>query len=159
MFSIHVDWQNYFEKGWENRGRSLLVESCKHKEGADYKGYCEKCGIYEYSAEPMMNYAYPLETTPEDSKIIEICKKTNCTVMYKDDDDTYSDYVEINFGSDPNDPLDYPEAPDPETITIIPPPETVTITTVESSIIFSSVIIISVAGLLVIVLISRKNKK
>ena len=89
MFSISVNWEGYSEKGWDNRGRSLLIESCKHKEGADYKGYCEKCDIREDSAEPMMNYAYPLETTPDDNKIIEVCKKTNCTVMYNEENDSY----------------------------------------------------------------------
>jgi hypothetical protein len=36
-----------------------------------------------------MNYAYPLEITPDDEKIIEVCKRTNCTVMYKNDEDAY----------------------------------------------------------------------
>lgn len=96
MFSISVDWENYMEKGWENRGRSLIADACNHKDksgGEDnniqYGGYCDKCGISEDSCEPMMNYAYPLETTPDDDKIIEVCKKTNCTVMYKEDEDAY----------------------------------------------------------------------
>jgi hypothetical protein len=95
MFSISVDWQDYYNKGWENKGRDLIIENCKHKDKSQddtnmrYSGACEKCGFCEDSCEPMMNYAYPLETTPDDEEIIEVCKRTNCTVMYKDDEDAY----------------------------------------------------------------------
>lgn len=102
MFSIHVDWENYQEKGWENIGRSIVEENCKHKENGQsdynmrYSGYCEKCGFSEDSCQPMMNYAYLLETTPDDNKILEVCKKTNCTVMHKDDEDAY--YLTLTGG-------------------------------------------------------------
>jgi len=89
LFSVNVDWQDYINKGWENKGRELLFNSCECKEGAHYKGYCEKCEISEDSAEPMMNYAYPLETTPDDEKILEVVKRTCCTVMYNSNEDTY----------------------------------------------------------------------
>jgi hypothetical protein len=87
-YSINVDWSNYHEK-WENTGRSLIEQNCKHEDGVQYNGYCEKCEVYEDDCEPMMNYAYPLETTPDDDKIIEVCQKTCCTVMYNNDDDCY----------------------------------------------------------------------
>ena len=94
MFSINVDWENYYSKGWENIGRNLIEQNCTHhredKEtnNIQYEGYCEECGHSEDSCQPMMNYAYPLETTPDDKKIIEVCEKTNCTVMYNENDDS-----------------------------------------------------------------------
>ena len=30
-FSISVDWTNYLEGGWENKGRQIVEENCKHK--------------------------------------------------------------------------------------------------------------------------------
>jgi len=91
-YSIDVDWSDYLEKGWENIGRSILEESCNHKtqEGcgdetnARYSGYCEKCEISEDDCSPMMNYAYPLETTPNDEDILKVVKNTCLTVMEKD---------------------------------------------------------------------------
>ena len=37
----------------------------------------------------MMNYVYPLETTPDNDKILKVCEETACTVMYNDKDDRY----------------------------------------------------------------------
>lgn len=86
-YSINVDWSNY--ERWENCGRSLIEQNCKHKEGVQYSGYCEKCEISEDDCTPMMNYAYPLETTPNDEDIIEVCEKTCCTVMYNIEEDCH----------------------------------------------------------------------
>ncbi len=94
-FSISVDWSNYIENGWVNTGRSLVEENCTHKAedsndtNMRYSGYCEKCGQSEDSCEPMMNYAYPLETTPDDKAILKVCKDTNCTVMYNTEEDKH----------------------------------------------------------------------
>jgi len=95
MFSISVDWSNYYESGWENVGRSIARENCTHFDddgscnNMDYSGYCEKCGFYEDSCEPMMSFAYPLETEPENDAILEVCQKTNCTVMYNTEEDRH----------------------------------------------------------------------
>lgn len=87
-YSIDVDWSEDYEK-WENHGRNVLTQSCTHKTkesgdstNTEYSGWCEECEISEDSAEPMMNYAYPLEfEITDEAKILEIVKKTNCTVM------------------------------------------------------------------------------
>lgn len=88
-FSISVDWNEENFDAWENHGRNVLMKSCKHKSkeqpdhtNTEYENWCEECGIHEDSAQPMMNYAYPLELecTDED-KILEIVQKTCCTVM------------------------------------------------------------------------------
>jgi len=104
-FSIDVDWMNYMEKGWSNEGRSVIENNCKHKtedKGKDketnmrYCGYCDKCGFSEDSAEPMMNYAYPLETTPSEEAILKVIQETNCTVMYNEEEDKY--YLALSGG-------------------------------------------------------------
>ena len=92
VYSINVDWSNSLEDGWENLGRQILVDSCEHKtqEGCgentnmEYSGYCEECKISESDSQPMMNYAYPLETTPNTEDILKVVKKTCLTVMEKE---------------------------------------------------------------------------
>ena len=69
------------------------------------------------------------------------------------DGDTYIDSVEINMNSNPNDPLSFPE----QTITITQN-ETITVT-VETGIIFSSIIITTIIGITVLVLLLRKRRK
>ena len=96
-FSIRVDWSEELKtEKWENVGRSIAEESCKHKhpEGHGetsmrYGGYCEECDFCEDSAIPMMNFAYPLETTPDDEKVLEVVKRTNCTVMRNTETDEF----------------------------------------------------------------------
>lgn len=94
-FSIFIDWQEELNNcgKWENHGRRIVEENCHHKTqdndrdsnaretNVRYSGYCDECDISEDSCQPMMNYAYPLETTPDDDKILEAVKQTNCTVM------------------------------------------------------------------------------
>jgi len=98
-FSQYIDWgtelnQN-FEK-WENLGRQAIEEACHHKAEGNpnetamrYSGYCDKCGHSEDSAEPMMNYGYPLETKPDQDKIIKVVNRTNCTVMCNTETDKH----------------------------------------------------------------------
>ena len=86
---ISVDWSEVsWCEDWENHGRSVISEACTHKSKESgnetlmrYQGYCDKCGFNESSGEPMMNFAYPLETTPSDEYILQILKRTNCTVV------------------------------------------------------------------------------
>lgn len=99
--AISVDWREEFERNpdkWENVGRSVIVEACTHKTqdknetNMRYSGWCEECGFYEDSAEPMMNYAYPIESVvcpPDDAKVREVVEKTNLTVMYNTEADGY----------------------------------------------------------------------
>jgi len=92
VYSIDVDWSNYLEDGWENEGKAILENSCTHntQEGigdntnVQYSGYCEECEISEGDCEPMMNYAYPLETTPNEEDILKVVKNTCLTIMEKD---------------------------------------------------------------------------
>ena len=88
VYSIDIDWSNYYDSGWENEGRRVLESSCTHKTqdgcgdntNVEYSGYCEECEISEDDAQPMMNYAYPLETTPNDEDILKVVKNTCLTV-------------------------------------------------------------------------------
>lgn len=91
-YSIFIDWHEEFKENydkWTNHGRDVLKNSCKHKTKetgentlAEYSGACEKCNISEDSAEPMMNYAYPLELKDfDEEKILRVVKETNCTIM------------------------------------------------------------------------------
>jgi len=99
-YAIDVDWSNYYDSGWENVGRDILRNSCSHYDAdesnkkeedndnktsnVDYQDYCEECEISEDSCEPMMNYAYPLETVPSDEDILKVVKETCLTIMEKD---------------------------------------------------------------------------
>ncbi len=104
MYSIFVDWREEYERNsekWENVGRRIIEEECPHLDHRDdnnmrYKGWCTDCGYSEDSAYPMMNYAYPLETHPDDDKVLEVLEKTNCTVMYNTEDDKY--YLALTGG-------------------------------------------------------------
>jgi len=88
-----IDWHEEFEKDyskWGNIGRNTLIESCKCKDGVEEKGWCDKCDISEDSAEPMMNYCYPLELEPTDEKkILKVVKETNCSIMHNTKTDEY----------------------------------------------------------------------
>ncbi len=99
-YSIHVDWSD--EKAlnrWENVGQNLMREFYEtnpkkaKKDGHDL----DEDGQVEYLDEvldgwqPMMNYAYPLETEPNNEKIIKVCRETCLTVM-KDTEDWEDKY-------------------------------------------------------------------
>ena len=91
-YSININWREEFTKNydkWENCGRQVIEQKCKHKDGVQDNGYCEKCEVYEDTAEPMMNFGYPLEISPDDDKILEVVEKTNCTVMYNSESEEY----------------------------------------------------------------------
>ncbi len=80
-YSISHDWSEY-DENLINHGENVLRASCKHKDGVEENDYCEKCYISEDSAQPMMNYLYPLELTDfEDSKMLKVVKETNCTII------------------------------------------------------------------------------
>lgn len=92
-YSININWEEEFKNNcdkWENIGRNVLIESCNHhnketgkeETKARYYDYCEECDICEDSANPMMNYGYPLEIEPDDKDILKVIKETNCSVMY-----------------------------------------------------------------------------
>jgi hypothetical protein len=97
-YSIHVDWtsESSFSR-WENEGqrvmRELYEENPKEaqRDGHDVEKEDGKLTV-KYLGEvlnnwrPMMNYAYPLETTPSDDEILKVCRETCLTVM-KDTED------------------------------------------------------------------------
>jgi hypothetical protein len=97
-FSISVDWSEEYEN-YSNLGRQAIEESCTHKtqdKDSDeenretnmrYSGSCEECDFCEDSAHPMMNFVYPLETQPSEDRIFEVVKRTNCTIMQKNNTD------------------------------------------------------------------------
>ena len=106
-YSISVDWQEEYEH-WENIGASYMREFYEeHPKEAAEMGYEVEDGEVSYldellaSYEPMMNYAYPLQRDPTISddgkeKIIRVCRETNLTVMYKEDEDSY--YLALTGG-------------------------------------------------------------
>ena len=90
-YSINIDWREEFEKDydkWENHGRNVLRSSCNHKQ-LEEEDWCEKCGISEDSCEPMMNYAYPLETIPDEDKILKVVQNTCLTIMENNETGEY----------------------------------------------------------------------
>lgn len=92
-FSVNMDWSEELKNPdkWVNHGRNALESACKHKDqcGDDtnirYSRYCERCGVGEDDAEPMMNYAYPLHSLPDEDKILKVVKETCLTVMENED--------------------------------------------------------------------------
>ena len=91
MVNWHDEFKADYDK-WSNLGRQAIESNCKHTTQATgkkterdtnmhYSGWCEECGHSEDSANPMMNYAYPLEITPKDELILEVLENTNLTVM------------------------------------------------------------------------------
>jgi hypothetical protein len=99
-YSISVDWREQYEQ-WENEGRRVMIDYYQaHPKAVKDEGYdkADDDSIYELAdrQEPMMNYAYPLETNPSDEKILKVCQNTNCTVMYKPDSEEY--YLALTGG-------------------------------------------------------------
>jgi len=94
-YSVNIDWLEEFKNPdkWINHGRNALENACKHTDqcgdgeetNVRYSRYCEKCGVCEDSAEPMMNYAYPLHYLPDEDKILKVVQETNLTVMENDE--------------------------------------------------------------------------
>lgn len=99
-YAIFQDMQEIYNNPdkWINHGRYTLENSCNHKDtdkksspdntetNIRYSGYCEKCGIGEDSAIPMINYLYPLELKNfSEDKILKVVKETNCTVLENTD--------------------------------------------------------------------------
>ena len=97
-FSINFDWSEELKgdnwEKWENLGRQYAEKSCTHQtqdKDSDlknretnmrYSGWCEECGYYEDSCQPMMNYAYSLDFEPSKEAIKNTIENTNLTVMY-----------------------------------------------------------------------------
>jgi hypothetical protein len=95
---MSVDWSDEVSGDkWEMTGANLMREFYEENpKEAKKDGHDVERGKVKYIDEvidnfyPMMNYAYPLETSkPDDDKIIELCRETCLTVVYNNDDDTY----------------------------------------------------------------------
>lgn len=95
----HDEYKNYPDR-WLNHGRRVAVDNCTHKTqdsdsmerketNMQYSGWCDECGFYEDSCEPMMNYGYPLYGLPDDDRILLIVQRTCLTVMEKYDTGEY----------------------------------------------------------------------
>ena len=87
-YAIYQDMEEIYQNPdkWINHGEQILISSCKHKDGFQKKGWCEKCDISEDSAIPIINYLYPLECSNfDDSKILKVVKDTNCTILENSD--------------------------------------------------------------------------
>jgi len=99
-YSISVnDWRN--EK-WNHVGVHLMreyyledketIEECKDNNWDIEDMAWEKAD----ESYPMMLYAYPLNFEPDDDKIIEVCTKTNCTVV--EDTETGDYFLALSGG-------------------------------------------------------------
>ena len=99
-YAISIDWSKEWENPdkWINHGRNALEEGCKHKTqdkdssednretNVKYSGWCDECGMGEDSAQPMMNFLYPLEMDSfSEEEILKVVNETNCTVMENDE--------------------------------------------------------------------------
>ena len=97
-YSVPVnDWN---DEQWEMTGRDLMYSkmtekgTSQHKEAKKRAKDCS-CDfedvVHDFADEhvPMMLYAYPLEFEPSDEKIIEVCERTNCTVVQNTETDEY----------------------------------------------------------------------
>jgi hypothetical protein len=102
-YAIYNDWasEDRFEK-WENQTTSILRQILEDKEHPQFKKVAEDLQVlddnnelvdyYEESLdsyEPMHNYIYPLETTPNDEDILKVALNTNCCIMYNTEEDKY----------------------------------------------------------------------
>lgn len=81
---------------WEFIGRDVMYGFYKENpEEAEKDGYEVEDGKVSYLEEaadthiPIMLYAYPLGREPEREKIIEVCRRTNCTVVMKKETEEY----------------------------------------------------------------------
>ena len=93
-YSISVDdWQ---DERWNHVGSDLMYDY--YLKDRKTKRECKDCGcgdietIAREKADdhyPMMLYAYPLSMEPSDEKIIEVCTKTNCTVVKDNETEDY----------------------------------------------------------------------
>ena len=92
-YSISVDdWQ---DERWEHVGSDLMYDyylkdretrkECKDN-NYDIDTIAREKADNHY---PMMLYAYPLNMKPSDEKIIEVCTKTNCTVVKDNETEDY----------------------------------------------------------------------
>jgi len=103
-YSISVDWREEYERGtWEMTGANVMREFYEsNPKEAKRDGHDVERGKVKYIDEvidafmPMMNYAYPLYTEPSEEKIIKVCRETNLTVVYNNDDETY--YLALTGG-------------------------------------------------------------
>lgn len=79
------DWEE-----WDFVGRDVIygfyeenpeeAEKDGHEVEDGRVKYLDEVADYQY---PVMLYAYPLDSEPEREKIIEVCRRTNCTVVMK----------------------------------------------------------------------------
>jgi hypothetical protein len=106
MKSRYVNWSDEgVYRVWDfigagviyNRERKKLSQ-CPH--GNAMQEYCHECEVYPEDKRnanyPMMNYAYPLFSEPDEEKIARVCEGTSCTVVYNLQDDTY--YLALTGG-------------------------------------------------------------
>jgi len=102
-YAIFNDWseENRFEK-WNNETISILRQILEDKENPKFKEVAEllevlndKNELVEYyeenlnGFEPIYNFIYPLETTPNEEDILKVALNTNCCIMYSNEDNQY----------------------------------------------------------------------
>ena len=93
-YSVGVSEWNWEE--WDFVGRDAMYEFySENPKEAEKDGHEVEDGTVTYLDDaadehvPIMLYAYPLYHEPEKEKIIEVCRRTNCTVVMKKDTEEY----------------------------------------------------------------------
>ncbi|MCK4982607.1 MAG: hypothetical protein KAS17_06765 [Victivallaceae bacterium] len=99
MKSTYVNWGDTdIYRNWDFIGAGIMYDKeleklshCSH--GNKEKEYCHTCECYpddtHQDNKPVVNYAYPLFSEPDEEKIIKVCEETGCTVVYNSQDDNY----------------------------------------------------------------------
>jgi len=99
MKSTFIDWSSEdIHRSWNFVGAEILynkelekLSHCSH--GNREKEYCHECESYPddiyQSNKPVMNFAYPLFSEPDEEKIVKVCEETSCTVVYNSQEDCY----------------------------------------------------------------------
>jgi hypothetical protein len=93
-YSIRITEWNFDD--WEFVGRDAMYEFYQDNPKEVAKdGHEVEDGKVKYLDEiadfllPVMLYAYPLDSEPAREKIIEVCRRTNCTVVIRKDTEEY----------------------------------------------------------------------
>ena len=88
MSEYSVTVNDWHDEKWEITGRNVMYSFYEENpKEAEKDGHTVEDGKVQYLDEvaddhfPMMNYAYPLYSEPDEEAIIRICRETNCTVV------------------------------------------------------------------------------
>jgi len=97
--SVYLNWADVDFNRWSNKTTEVLREILEDKDHKDFKMVAKSLEVLEdgelveyweeslESYEPIYNYIHPLEFNPEDKKVLEVALKTNCCIIYDEEED------------------------------------------------------------------------